>query len=50
MNRFGKFVKVVLGWYAHNTGLVNNENFEPGGGAKYFRQEGLDRSTVAPLL
>jgi N-acetylglucosamine-6-sulfatase len=41
---------ILKGQYAHNTGLVNNENFEPGGGAKFFRQEGLDRRTLATLL
>jgi N-acetylglucosamine-6-sulfatase len=41
---------ILKGQYAHNTGLVNNENFEPGGGARFFRQEGLDRRTLATLL
>ena len=41
---------ILKGQYAHNTGLVNNDNFEPGGGAQYFREEGLDRRTVATLL
>ena len=41
---------ILRGQYAHNTDLVNNENFEPGGGAQYFREEGLDRHTLATLL
>jgi len=41
---------ILRGQYAHNTGLVNNENFEPGGGARFFREEGLDRRTLATLL
>ena len=41
---------ILKGQYAHNTGLVNNENFESGGGAQYFREEGLDRRTLATLL
>jgi N-acetylglucosamine-6-sulfatase len=41
---------ILRGQYAHNTGLVNNDNFEPGGGAQYFREEGLDRRTMATLL
>jgi arylsulfatase A-like enzyme len=41
---------ILRGQYAHNTGLVNNDNSEPDGGAKYFRKEGLDRRTLATLL
>jgi arylsulfatase A-like enzyme len=41
---------ILKGQYAHNTGLVNNENFEPGGGAQYFSEEGLDQRTLATLL
>src|SRR5215211_9425269 len=41
---------ILKGQYAHNTGLVNNENFEPGGGAQYFGEEGLDQRTLATLL
>jgi len=41
---------ILKGQYAHNTGLVNNDNFEPGGGAQYFRDQGLDRRTLATLL
>ena len=41
---------ILKGQYAHNTGLVNNDNFEPGGGGKYFHEEGLDRRTLATLL
>jgi N-acetylglucosamine-6-sulfatase len=41
---------ILKGQYAHNTGLVNNDNFEPDGGAKYFRDQGLDRRTLATLL
>jgi N-acetylglucosamine-6-sulfatase len=41
---------ILKGQYAHNTGLVNNDNSELGGGAQYFREEGLDRRTLATLL
>jgi hypothetical protein len=29
---------ILRGQYAHNTGLVNNDNDEPAGGAAYFRE------------
>lgn len=38
------------GQYAHNTGLVNNINEEPGGGARFFRHSGLEDETLATLL
>jgi N-acetylglucosamine-6-sulfatase len=41
---------ILEGQYAHNTGLVNDDNFEPNGGAKYFRESGLDHHTLATLL
>jgi len=41
---------ILRGQYAHTTGLVNNDNSESGGGAQYFREEGLDRRTLATLL
>jgi len=41
---------ILRGQYAHNTGLVNNDNDQPGGGAAYFREQGLDERTVATIL
>jgi arylsulfatase A-like enzyme len=41
---------IFRGQYAHNTGLVNNINQEPGGGARFFRRSGLDDETLATLL
>jgi N-acetylglucosamine-6-sulfatase len=41
---------ILRGQYAHNTGLVNNDNDEPAGGAVYFREQGLDERTVATIL
>ncbi len=41
---------IFRGQYAHNTGLVNNLNEEPGGGARFFRQSGLEDETLATLL
>ena len=41
---------ILRGQYAHNTGLVNNDNDEPAGGAAYFREQGLDERTVATIL
>ncbi len=41
---------IFRGQYAHNTGLVNNINEEPGGGARFFRQSGLEDETLATLL
>jgi N-acetylglucosamine-6-sulfatase len=41
---------ILRGQYAHNTGLVNNDNDQPGGGAVYFREQGLDERTVATIL
>ena len=41
---------IFRGQYAHNTGLVNNMNDEPGGGARFFRQSGLEDETLATLL
>jgi N-acetylglucosamine-6-sulfatase len=41
---------ILRGQYAHNTGLVNNDNDEPAGGAAYFRGHGLDARTVATIL
>ena len=41
---------ILRGQYAHNTGLVRNGNDQPGGGAAYFREHGLDERTVATLL
>jgi N-acetylglucosamine-6-sulfatase len=41
---------ILRGQYAHNTGLWNNDDSEPGGGEKFFREEGLDGSTLATLL
>src|SRR5215208_6206340 len=38
---------ILRGQYAHNTGLWNNDNSEPGGGEKFFREEGLDGRTLA---
>jgi len=41
---------ILRGQYAHNTGLVRNNNDQPHGGAAYFRQQGLDERTVATIL
>ena len=41
---------IFRGQYTHNTGLVNNLNEEPGGGARFFRQSGLEDETLATLL
>lgn len=41
---------IQRGQYAHNTGLVNNINEEPGGGARFFRESGLEDETLATLL
>ena len=41
---------ILRGQYAHNTGLVNNLNEEPGGGASFFRAAGLEGQTLATLL
>ena len=41
---------IFRGQYAHNTGLVNNINEEPGGGARFFRQSGLEDETLATIL
>ncbi len=41
---------IQRGQYAHNTGLVNNMNGEPGGGARFFRESGLEDETLATLL
>src|SRR3712207_1068272 len=41
---------IFRGQYAHNTGLVNNLNDEPGGGARFFRRSGLEDETIATLL
>jgi N-acetylglucosamine-6-sulfatase len=41
---------ILRGQYAHNTGLWRNLNDEPNGGAAYFREEGLDRRTLATIL
>ena len=41
---------IFRGQYAHNTGLVNNLNEEPGGGARFFRESGLEDETLATLL
>jgi N-acetylglucosamine-6-sulfatase len=41
---------ILRGQYAHNTGLVNNDNDETAGGAAYFRGQGLDTRTVATIL
>jgi len=41
---------IQRGQYAHNTGLVNNMNDEPGGGARFFRESGLEDETLATLL
>ena len=41
---------ILRGQYAHNTGLWNNNNSEPGGGERFFREEGLDGQTLATLL
>jgi arylsulfatase A-like enzyme len=41
---------IFRGQYAHNTGLVNNINQEPGGGARFFRRSGLEDETLATLL
>ncbi len=38
------------GQYAHNTGLVSNLNEDPGGGARFFRESGLEKRTLATLL
>lgn len=41
---------IFRGQYAHNTGLVSNLNKDPGGGAKFFRESGLEDQTLATLL
>jgi N-acetylglucosamine-6-sulfatase len=41
---------IFRGQYAHNTGLVNNINEEPGGGARFFRRSGLEDETLPTLL
>ena len=41
---------ILRGQYAHNTGLVRNNNDQPHGGAAYFRHRGLDEHTVATIL
>ncbi len=41
---------IFRGQYAHNTGLVRNNNDQPRGGAAYFRRRGLDARTVATIL
>ena len=41
---------ILRGQYAHNTGLVNNMNEEPGGGARYFKESGLEETTLATIL
>ena len=41
---------ILRGQYSHNTGLVNNGNDEPGGGAKFFRKSGLEDETLATIL
>lgn len=41
---------ILRGQYAHNTGLVTNDNAQPGGGARFFRESGLDDETLATVL
>ncbi len=41
---------IFRGQYAHNTGLVSNLNEDPGGGARFFRESGLEDQTLATLL
>lgn len=41
---------ILRGQYSHNTGLINNGNDEPGGGAKFFRKSGLEDETIATIL
>ncbi len=41
---------IFRGQYAHNTGLVNNLNHKPGGGARFFRRSGLEDETLATLM
>jgi N-acetylglucosamine-6-sulfatase len=41
---------ILRGQYAHNTGLVRNDNDQPQGGAAYFRHRRLDERTVATIL
>jgi N-acetylglucosamine-6-sulfatase len=41
---------ILRGQYAHNTGLVRNNNDQPHGGAAYFRRRRLDEHTVATIL
>ena len=41
---------IFRGQYAHNTGLVSNLNKDPGGGARFFRESGLEDQTLATLL
>ena len=41
---------ILRGQYAHNTGLVSNHNKDPGGGARFFRESGLEDETLATLL
>ena len=41
---------ILRGQYSHNTGLINNGNDEPGGGAKFFRKSGLEDETLATIL
>jgi N-acetylglucosamine-6-sulfatase len=41
---------ILRGQYAHNTALWNNDNSEWHGGAKYFREGGLEEETLATIL
>ena len=41
---------IFRGQYSHNTGLINNGNEEPGGGARFFRESGLEDETLATIL
>jgi N-acetylglucosamine-6-sulfatase len=41
---------ILRGQYAHNTGLVDNNNDRPGGGARFFRESGLEETTLATML
>lgn len=41
---------IFRGQYAHNTGLINNGNDEPGGGAKFFQKSALEDRTLATIL
>ena len=44
------WASIFRGQYAYNTGLVNNINEEPGGGARFFRRSGLKDETLATLV